>query len=217
MAAARRRRVDTSGWPTKELILLEASRLFAVRGYLGTSTRDIAAAVGIQQPSMYSHFASKQAIVEELLRRDLTVGNAALERVAADGGGPPVELYRYLLWEVAHDLETPFDLRGLYQDPLLDQAEFAEGRRLLKRYDALMRSIVERGVGAGDVLEIDPQFAKRVIDGVILEAIRTGALERRVGDDEPDLIASFVVRAMLAKPARLAAVREAAHALGSPA
>ena len=65
MAAARRRRVDTSGWPTKELILLEASRLFAVRGYLGTSTRDIAAAVGIQQPSMYSHFASKQAIVEE--------------------------------------------------------------------------------------------------------------------------------------------------------
>jgi AcrR family transcriptional regulator len=216
VAAARRRRVDTSGWPTKELILLEASRLFAVRGYLGTSTRDIASAVGIQQPSMYSHFASKQAIAEELLRRDLTVGNAMLERVAADGGGAPVELYRYLHWEVAHDLETPFDLRSLYLGPLLEQAEFAEGRRLLKRYDSLMRSVIERGVAAGDFVAIDPQFAKRVIDGVVLEAIRTGALDNRVGDDEPDLTASFVLRALLAKPSRVPSVRAAAHALGSP-
>lgn len=217
MAGARRRRVDTSGWPTKELILLEASRLFAVRGYLGTSTRDIAAAVGIQQPSMYSHFPSKQAIAEELLRRDLEAGIAALERVSADGGGPAVELYRYLHWEVEHDLETPFDLRSLYLGPLLDQAEFSEGRRLLKRYDALMRSIIERGTGSGDFVEVDPGFAKRVIDGVVLEAIRSGALERKVGDDEPDLTASFVVRAFLARPARLDAVRTAAQALGRPA
>lgn len=217
MAGARRRRVDTSGWPTKELILLEASRLFAVRGYLGTSTRDIAAAVGIQQPSMYSHFPSKQAIAEELLRRDLTTGMAALDKVVADGGGPAVELYRYLRWEVVHDLETPFDLRSVYLDPLLEQSEFAEGRRLLKRYDALMASILERGMASGDFIDVDVPFMRRVIDGVILEAIRTGALDRRVGDDEPDLTASFVVRAILAKPARIDAVREAAHALGSPA
>lgn len=217
MAGARRRRVDTSGWPTKELILLEASRLFAVRGYLGTSTRDIAAAVGIQQPSMYSHFPSKQAIAEELLRRDLTTGMAALEKVVADGGGPAIELYRYLRWEVVHDLETPFDLRSVYLDPLLEQSEFAEGRRLLKRYDALMASILERGMASGDFIDVDVPFMRRVIDGVILEAIRTGALDRRVGDDEPDLTASFVVRAILAKPARIDAVRDAAHALGSPA
>ena len=202
MAGARRRRVDTSGWPTKELILLEASRLFAVRGYLGTSTRDIAAAVGIQQPSMYSHFPSKQAIAEELLRRDLTTGMAALDKVVADGGGPAVELYRYLRWEVVHDLETPFDLRSVYLDPLLEQSEFAEGRRLLKRYDALMASILERGMASGDFIDVDVPFMRRVIDGVILEAIRTGALDRRVGDDEPDLTASFVVARNPAGPGR---------------
>jgi hypothetical protein len=31
--------LSTTTWPTRELILLEASRLFAVRGYCGTSTR----------------------------------------------------------------------------------------------------------------------------------------------------------------------------------
>ena len=52
---------------TRERILTEASRLFAERGYDGTSTRQIADAVGIRQPSLFHHFASKQAIMEELL------------------------------------------------------------------------------------------------------------------------------------------------------
>jgi AcrR family transcriptional regulator len=210
VAAARRRRVDTRDWPTRERILLEASRLFATRGYLGTSTRDIATAVGIRQPSMYSHFTSKHAIAEELLRRDLTAGIGAFERLAGEGGGPAVELYRYLHWEVTHDLESPFDLRALYFGVLLDQPELAEGRRLLRRYDALLVSVLERGIASGDFVEIDVSFVKRAVDGVILEAIRSAAQPRRTADDEPDLAASFVVRALLARPSRLTAVRAAA-------
>jgi len=123
MPPKRRRRVDTHGWPTRELILLEASRLFATRGYLGTSTRDIATAVGIQQPSMYSHFASKHAIADELLQRNLSAGNEALLRIAADGGGPALELYRYLRWEIQYDLTDPFDFRALFHSEVLDLPE----------------------------------------------------------------------------------------------
>lgn len=213
MAAPRRRRPDTSGWPTRERILLEASRLFATRGYAGTSTRDIATAVGIQQPSMYSHFASKQAIVEELLRRDLAAAMDAIKRITADGGGPAVELYRYLVWEVRHDLESPFDLRALYFDEILSLPEMAEGRRLLRRYDTAVMAMLERGVAAGELVAGDLGFVKRAIDAVVLEAIRAAALDRKVPDDEPDLAASFVLRAVLAKPSRLAAVRAAAARL----
>jgi AcrR family transcriptional regulator len=213
MAASRRRKADTRSWPTRERILVEASRLFATRGFLGTSTRDIATAVGIQQPSMYSHFASKHAIAEELLRRDLTAGTDSMKRIAAEGGGPPVELYRYLCWEVRHDLESPFDLRSLYFGEILTLPEFAEGRRLLKRYDALILSFLDRGIEAGDFIDMDPGFAKRAIDAVILEVIRSAATERRVSSEEPDLAASFVLRALLAKPGRLTAIRNAAAKL----
>ena len=213
MPPQRRRRVDTHGWPTRELILLEASRLFASRGYLGTSTRDIATAVGIQQPSMYSHFASKHAIAEELLRRDLTAGIAALERLSAEGGGAALELYRYLRWEVRHDLESPFDLRALYLGALLEQPEFAEGRRLLKRYDGLVTSLIRRGTESGEFIDIDPVFVSRMLDGVIIEAISSSAQGRRSLRDEPDQIASFVVRAVLAKPSRLTSIRTTAHRL----
>ena len=50
-------------------ILDAAERLFAVNGYEGTSLRAVAAAVGIQNPSIYSHFKSKQAIYQAVLER----------------------------------------------------------------------------------------------------------------------------------------------------
>jgi AcrR family transcriptional regulator len=164
--------LSTTTWPTRELILLEASRLFAVRGYRGTSTHDIAAAVGVRQPSLYKHFASKQEIAEELLRRDLTAGIDALERLATDGGGPAVELFRYLQWEVAYVRSTPFDLRALYLDELLDLPEFEQGRTMNARYSALLRSIIERGVQSEDFLPINVSFACQVVDAIVLLARR---------------------------------------------
>lgn len=53
----------------REHILEEALRLFAERGVLQVSTRDIAAAVGISQPSLYAHFRSRDDIAIEISQR----------------------------------------------------------------------------------------------------------------------------------------------------
>jgi AcrR family transcriptional regulator len=204
----------TTTWPTRELILLEASRLLAVRGYRGTSTHDIAAAVGVRQPSLYKHFASKQEIAEELLRRDLTAGIEALERLAADGGGAAVELYRYLQWEVRYVRDTPFDLRALYLDEILDLPEFDEGRAMNARYSALLRSIIERGVASSEFLDLDVPFACQVVDAIVLETIRgVGDQSAPHAADEPDLAAGFVLRGLLRAPSRLPRIRTTARAL----
>lgn len=52
---------------TRSDILETASRLFVERGYAGTSVRDIAGELGIANPSLYHHFASKGEILSELL------------------------------------------------------------------------------------------------------------------------------------------------------
>jgi AcrR family transcriptional regulator len=202
-------------WSTRELILLESSRLFAARGYRGTSTHDIAAAVGVRQPSLYKHFRSKQEIAEELLRRDLTAGIDALERLAGEGGGPAVELYRYLQWEVRYVRSTPFDLRALYLDEILDLPEFEEGRSMNSRYSTLLRSIIERGIEAHEFLAIDVSFACQVVDAIVLETIR-GAADHSAAHalDEPDLAAGFVLRGLLRTPSRITRVRSEADKLG---
>ena len=53
----------------REDILNHASRLFLSYGIAGTSTRMIANAVGISQPSLYAHFATKEALTNALSAR----------------------------------------------------------------------------------------------------------------------------------------------------
>lgn len=59
---------------TKKRIMNEAVKLFACRGYDGTSMEAIAARAGIKAPSIYKHYKSKSdvfdAILREMERRD---------------------------------------------------------------------------------------------------------------------------------------------------
>ena len=54
---------------TIDRILDSAERLFAERGYDATTLREIAAEVGIQNPSLYKHFASKADIYQSVIDR----------------------------------------------------------------------------------------------------------------------------------------------------
>jgi len=51
---------------TKEKILMVSLDLFSIKGYEATSVSQIADAVGIKKASLYSHFESKQDILDSL-------------------------------------------------------------------------------------------------------------------------------------------------------
>ena len=59
------------GAKTAERILDAAEALFAERGYAGTTLRDVAAAVGVRNPSLYNHFESKDALYAAVLERGI--------------------------------------------------------------------------------------------------------------------------------------------------
>ncbi len=52
---------------TRDVVLREAARLFAARGFHGTSVEDLGAACGISGPAVYKHFPSKDAVLARLL------------------------------------------------------------------------------------------------------------------------------------------------------
>ena len=56
---------------TKQEILEAALELFSVQGFEATSISQIASAVGIRKASLYSHFESKQAILDALVKEVL--------------------------------------------------------------------------------------------------------------------------------------------------
>ena len=54
---------------TKQRIVEEAMKLFAVNGYEAVSIREIADAVGIGNTALYKHFASKQEIFDTIVEQ----------------------------------------------------------------------------------------------------------------------------------------------------
>lgn len=54
---------------TKEIILNEALKLFAKKGYEAVGVADIAEAVGIKAPSLYKHYKSKKDIFDSIINR----------------------------------------------------------------------------------------------------------------------------------------------------
>jgi AcrR family transcriptional regulator len=70
----------------KEEIVAEATRLFAERGYEGTSMGDLAERVGLRKASLFHHFESKDVLYATVLAQLLAgVHEAILSAVAAEG------------------------------------------------------------------------------------------------------------------------------------
>ncbi|HEV8102260.1 MAG TPA: TetR/AcrR family transcriptional regulator [Gaiellaceae bacterium] len=58
-----------------------AARLFAERGYQGTSLADLAEQLGVQKPSLYHHIASKEDLLWEVAWEGAEAFHAALDAV----------------------------------------------------------------------------------------------------------------------------------------
>lgn len=65
--------------PTVQRILDAAEQLFAEQGFEGTPLREIAKKVGIREPSLYAHFAGKDALYAAVIDRALQPFMAAMQ------------------------------------------------------------------------------------------------------------------------------------------
>ncbi len=198
---------------TRERILRESSRLFAARGYYGSSTRDIAAAVGIQQPSLFHHFPHKEAIFQELLSYSLDDSAAVAEYLAGASGSPAARLYRFLVEDFRYLMESPYDLRSIFNSGVLENEEFQPWGRTSFRLHVAVADIIRQGIEVGDFIEIDVCFARQAVSGLMLETIRERSLGEELPAQRPTRTADFMLRALLIDPNRIGEVATEACAI----
>jgi AcrR family transcriptional regulator len=205
------RTVDWSS--TRGRILLSASVLFAQRGYFGTSTRDIAEAVQIRQPSLFHHFQAKHEIFRALVELDLGPSIDRMAQRLAERSSWAEKLHLAIACDVREILVQPFDARGLYQDAVLALDEFSAEREGIALFHDQIERVIRGGRRAGEFVAFEPSFVQRAINGVLFETLREqGGPSGRMRHERPLQAADFVVRSMLVDPSRLDDIRAATQA-----
>jgi AcrR family transcriptional regulator len=145
----------TSGSRRVELVDV-AARLFAERGYHGTSMADLAEAMGVQKGSLYSLTDSKQDLLVAITRDGAAAFHAALDGVPESDTAP---LERVRLALRAHlavvaaqvDAATVFTREWRFLDEPARTAFRAERRRYEERWADLLREAAERGALRSDL------------------------------------------------------------------
>jgi AcrR family transcriptional regulator len=193
---------------TRGRILLAASTLFAQRGYFGTSTRDIADAVRIRQPSLFHHFEAKHEIFRTLVELDLGPSIDRIRSRLDEDSTWAQRLHLTIACDVREALIQPFDARGLYQDAVLGLDEFADERAGIALFHELVEHLISSGREAGEFVFFEPSFVQRAVNGVLFETIREqGGPGGRIREHRPMQAADFVLRALLVDGTSLDRIR----------
>jgi AcrR family transcriptional regulator len=170
-APARATRTRTSS-SRRDLVMSEilehATRLFAERGYDGTTLQDIADAIGISRPGLYNYINSKEQLLAALVR-DVSENTANTVRAV----------------RLRTDLSPVEKLRAVVRELVLQRAGAPERFRVLDRTEAAlpeevatlhlkarrevlaeMRTIIEEGVSKGEFRPRDERLAALSVIGM---------------------------------------------------
>lgn len=149
-------------------IIDAAARVFARRGYHGTTTTDIADELGIRQASLYYYFASKEAALEAVCDR----GAAAFVDVAEAIVGaalPPAQMLEQLINAHLRPIGDYLDYVRVFINErryLPASSRRRVGRRS-RRVEKLLQTVIESGIADDSFRkDIDARLATLAILGM---------------------------------------------------
>ena len=112
---------------SKQRILDESLKLFSIHGYEATSIGQIADAVGMRKSSLYSHFKSKQDILDTLIQKITEQYEAYIISAVAAWNDRKEEYEQGKAWTA----EAIFELVKQQMDFLIHDSFFCMARRFL--------------------------------------------------------------------------------------
>jgi AcrR family transcriptional regulator len=132
-------------------LLGAALSLFASRGFHGSSIRDIANAAGLTSAALYSHFASKEHLLAELVHIGHEEHHGCLRRALLEApAGPREQLRHVVAAHVRFHAEYPV-LATVTNNELhaLPPALAAPSLALRNQSELLLHDVIERGERMG--------------------------------------------------------------------
>jgi len=156
-------------WRLKsERIVAAAVELFYKQGYTKTTLDQVAEAISVTKPFIYSHFKSKNDLLAEICSRAIRVSHEALNRVFAADISPTEKLYTiardFMLTVLQHQAHAVIYSR--------EEKELAPEDRdainaLRRGFDRRFAALLEEGVASGEFTVDDVPLTALAIGGIV--------------------------------------------------
>ncbi len=169
---------------TRADVIAAAGRLFAERGYHGTSMRDLGKELGLLGSSLYSHVDSKQDLLVEVVAEGAALFDASAEAALTVDGDSAARLEALIAGHVGVVVDN-IDVARTF----LNEARVLDARHrgpivaARDRYEEAFRTVLREGRSDGSFSpDIDPKIASILILSILNAVERwyrpDGALDR---------------------------------------
>jgi AcrR family transcriptional regulator len=172
----------------REELSRHAARLFAERGYHGTSIGQLAEALGVQKGSLYAHIAGKQELLHEAMRTGARAFHGALDQI--DDSLPATEKLRLALQAHLRIVAEQLEIATVF----VQEWRYLEGERLeeivveRRRYEERIRGLFREGRELGELRsDLDDEAAALLF----LSAANWAYTWLRPGADTDELAGRF--------------------------
>lgn len=144
----------------KEHIRFSAQKLFREKGYAATSMRDLAKEVGVEAPSLYNHFSSKNELLKEIcfdianqfynaFEQAVSDKKTFIQKLSAAIGAHVQVIYNNI------EATTVFFEEWIF----LEGADLIKFKKLRSGYQQKFHSLIVRGIEAGEMKNLDVRMA----------------------------------------------------------
>ena len=151
---------------SRDAILSEAKQLFSMKGYRGTTLRDLTSSFGVSRPSIYHYYKSKMEILSELHSKGFNKAMDNFDEILSTDL-PTQEKFRKILEVHTRNLAHDTELSKIFY---LDEMEMPdklrkEIRKRRRGYTDKIIEIYEKGVTEGIFKAIDSKMAVYLLLG----------------------------------------------------
>jgi AcrR family transcriptional regulator len=150
-------------------IVRSAMHLFAAKGFRGTTTRELAAAVGVTEPVLYRHFRTKRELYNAII--EVTAGQASdrvhnLKRYAHDGDD--AAFFSRVGEQILERYTKQPETTRLLLFSSLEGHEMADlfFERVFAGFFSLVTDYIRDRVRAGAFRKVDAEIAARALIGM---------------------------------------------------
>ena len=149
----------------RDRMLRAAAQCFNLKGYSGTSLKDVANLLGLTDAALYYYVRNKEELVYLCYVRAADVGRDAMQRAVDEGGSGLDVVRRYLRYHIEYMVGDEGPVAIMSEIPSLKPEHRDEVLALSRKHSANFEAILKQGIADGSISDCDVRMTGNAIMG----------------------------------------------------